>query len=367
MSIEEPTHPPLASEKRSRRRAFFLTALTFAMSCGALASPVRAQDKKGDPAAAEALYMSGRKLVNEGNWAEGCEKFAASMELNAAASTLINIAKCHEHDGKLTQAIVDYRRAIQLNQDTLGSDRKKALEQVAKDGIAALEPKIARVSLAVTNKPEGLEIKRDGINLPLATIGETIPLDPGSHTFEATAPGFTKETREISLKEGESASLEIALKPEPKQTGPDKPVPDKPVPSKPVPDKPKPVEPGVGGGAVWPYVVGGAGLLAVGGAVYFRLDQAKAEQNLIDNCGKELVCDPNRPYRPDEDNARKNRDFYAFAGLTAVGAVGIVVAVIGIATGKPAKKPQAQSLVLVPILAPKEARGASGFVLRGAF
>lgn len=361
MSIEEPTHSPLASKTRSQGRALFLAALTLA---GSIASPLRAEDKKGDPAAAEALYMSGRKLVNEGNWTEGCEKFVASMELNAAASTLINIAKCHEHEGKLTQAIIDYRRAIQLNQDTLGSDRKKALEQVAKDGIAALEPKIARVSLSMSAKPEGLEIKRDGINLPLATIGEAIPLDPGAHTFEASAPGFLKEKRELSLKEGEVANLEITLKPEPKTQITDTKLEpkDKPLP---VPDKPKPIEPepAQSGGALWPYVVGGAGLLAIGGGVYFRLDQAKAEQNLVDNCGKELVCDPNRPYRPDEDNARKNRDFYAFVGLTAVGAVGVVAAVIGIATAKPAKKQQTQSLVLSPALG----RSASGLVLRGAF
>lgn len=57
-------------------------------------APAFCQDKPRDPVAAEALYLSGRKLVGEDKWAEGCEKFRASMELNPAASTMINIARC---------------------------------------------------------------------------------------------------------------------------------------------------------------------------------------------------------------------------------------------------------------------------------
>lgn len=303
--------------------------------------------------------MSGRKLVTDGNWAEGCEKFAASMELNPAASTLINIAKCHEHDGKLTQAIVDYRRAIQLNQDTLGVERKKALADVAKEGIAALEPKIARVSLTVASRPEGLEITRDGIKLPLATLGETIPLDPGKHAFEATAPGFRKVTREIELSEGEQATVEITLEAEAKAAPAGPVVPDKPPPPKP---EPKPLPPS-GGVPAWAYVAGGLGLAAVGGGVYFKLQQMKAEDALVANCGAELACDPQKPYRPDDDNARKNQGFYLFVGLTAAGAVGIGAAVIGIARGVSQKKPQTSSLSAAPIVGP----GLFGLALGGAF
>ncbi len=346
------------------KRLFQKTSLLMVLisAGGLVASPALGQAKPSDPAAAEALYLSGRKLVADGNWAEGCEKFVASMEMNPAASTLINIAKCHEHDGKLTQAIVDYRRALQLNQDTLGSDRKKALEQVAKEGIATLEPKIGRVTLSMTTKPEGLEIKRDGISLPLAMLGETIPLDPGKHVFEATAPGFRKETREFSLKEGELSSLELTLTPEAKTVIPDKPAVEKPV-TPPIPDKPKPVEGGGGGVPTWAYVAGGLGLGAVGGGIFFKLQQAEAEENLLANCGAALVCDPAKPYRPDEDNAQKTQGFYLFVGLTAAGVVGITAAVVGIVSGTSAKKPQAKSWVVTPVVG----RGQGGLVLGGAF
>jgi len=247
--------------------------------------PALGQDKLRDPAAAEALYLSGRKLVADGKWAEGCEKFRASLELNPAASTLINIAKCSEHDGKLTQALVEFRRASQLNQDTLGEERKRKLEQVVKEGIASLEPRLSRVQLVVANRPSGIEIKRDGLTLPIATIGETIPLDPGEHVFVVTAPGFRKEERKVVLKEGESQTIELPLVEE-KPAEVVKPPVDKPA----VPDKPpvsdKPVEkdkPSGGGVPVWAFVAGGVGLAAIGGAVYFKLGKSAAEKELIEH------------------------------------------------------------------------------------
>ncbi|MRG95300.1 PEGA domain-containing protein [Polyangium spumosum] len=313
------------------------------------------QDKPRDPAAAEALYLSGRKLVSEDNWAEGCPKFEASMELNPAASTLINISLCHEHEGKLTQALVDYRRALQLNQDTLGEERKKQLERVAKDGIAAIEKRLARVELVVSPRPEGLEVVRDGIRLPLAALGEAIPVDPGNHTFSATAPGYEKIEKPIDLAEGQTATVELALVPAAAVV--------KPPPPPPPPDKPG--APAASGGVpAWAYIAGGLGLAAVGAGVYFRFDQMAAEERIQANCpGAPPVCDPASSYRPDDDNTRKDRSFYLFVGLTAAGAAGIGAAVFGIARGLSQKKPQAQSVHVVPYVG----RGDGGLVLQGAF
>src|SRR5688572_22367029 len=96
-------------------------------SLGALAiasSPAPAQSQTRDPAAAEALYKAGRDLVAKGDWDVGCPKFDASMSLDPVASTLLNIAKCHEHYGRLARAWADYKRALVLNQDTPGAERR---------------------------------------------------------------------------------------------------------------------------------------------------------------------------------------------------------------------------------------------------
>ncbi len=343
-------------------RTRIVSAVALLVAVSTSVCPVYAQDKLRDPAAAETLYVSGRKLVGEGNWTEGCEKFRASLELNPAVSTLVNIAKCSEHEGKLTQALVEYRRASQLNQDTLGEERKRKLEQVVKESIAALEPRISRVQLVVANRPSGIEIKRDGLTLPIATIGETIPLDPGEHVFVVTAPGFRTEERKVVLKEGESQAIELPLVVE--ETRIDKvvlrvgkPVVDKPILDKPI-EKDKP-----GGAPVWAFVAGGVGLAALGGAIYFKLDQADAEEALKKNCGEKLLCDPNGPYNPADDNARKNRSFGLFLGFGVLGAAGIGTAIFGFAQSRGPAKPKQQSVFVLPYVG----RGDGGVVVRGAF
>ncbi|MBK9259047.1 MAG: tetratricopeptide repeat protein [Polyangiaceae bacterium] len=352
----------MSIEERIRRVLFA------AASCAVVITPALSsmgQDKLRDPAAAEALYLSGRKLVGEGKWAEGCEKFRASLELNAAASTLINLAQCSEHDGKLTQALVEYRRALQVNQDTLGAERKRKLEEVAKAGIAALEPRLARVQLVVANRPTGIEIKRDGLSLPIATIGETIPLDPGEHVFVVTAPGHRKEERKVVLKEGASQTIELLLLAEEKPADATPSPVDKPIADgKPVADdKPIAQDKPSRGVPVWAYVAGGLGLAAVGGAIYFKLDQADAEKTLIDNCTEKLICPPDSGYDPTEDNARKNRSFGLFVGLSVAGAVGIGAAVAGIVYGTRPAKPNQSSMFVLPYVG----RGDGGVIVRGAF
>jgi hypothetical protein len=278
------------------------------------------------------------------------------MELNPAASTLLNIARCHEHDGKLGQAIVTYRRALQLNQDTLGEERKKALEKVANEGIAALEPRVGRVRVVLGERPEGAKVARDGQELPLATLGEEIPLDPGEHVFEASAPGFRRAEKRMKLAEGEKATVELELVPAPA-------VEDKAQPPPLVNAKAKDEKPSSGGVPVWAFVAGGLGLAAVGGGIAFRFDQMATEKRLVDNCGEQLLCPTGSAYDWQADNARKNRDFYLFVGLTAAGAVGIGAAVVGIVRGVGQKKTQARA----PTVAPFLGRGEGGAIVQGAF
>jgi hypothetical protein len=331
------------------------------MLCALAPGAARADDKPRDPAAAEALYHRGRELVAAGNWDEGCAKFDASMELNPAVSTLINIAKCHEHQGKLTQALVDYRRALQLNKDTLGDERKKALEALGNEGIKAVEPRLARVEVQVKSRPEGLRVVRDGVDLPLGTLGETIPLDPGAHTFEAVAPGFTKDERRVTLAEGEHATVELELMPAPIVKAPqEKPAPVAKKGVAPPPPAPK-REKGV---PAWAFVSGGLGLVAVGAGVFFHFDQRDAEDKLVANCGKELLCDPAKPYDPQKDNERKNRDFALFVGLSAAGAVGIGAAIVGIAAASGSSKKSATQAMS---FSPWFDRAGGGAVWRGAF
>lgn len=367
MNIDKPRPSPLQRRgSRSLQRSVIATALfaagLFLTPSAALAQPSSADSatKARDPAAAEALYKRGRELLNAGNWAEACAKFDASMSLNPAASTMLNIASCHEHDGRLSEALMDYKRALQLNQDTLGDGRKKALEGVAQKGIDSLEPRLAKIRITIKDAPSGLLVKRDGKEIPLAMLGEEVPVDPGAHEISASAPGYQTETRSITLKEGGAEAIELSLSKGAATSGP---AAQDPVEAPPASSAPDNSTSGSGGAPVWAWIAGGAGIALVGAGAAFRIDEASAEKALVDHCGEELLCDRSAGYDPAGDNARKNRDFALFIGLSAAGAVGIGAAIIGIVRGSSSKKATNSAVIVAPIATPT----ARGVALSGAF
>ena len=79
------------------------------------------------------------------------------MILYPAASTLLNIARCYEHDGKLALAWSAYQRALVINRETQGEERKRALEEIAQKGLAKVEPRVPRIKIVMTGgSPSGM-------------------------------------------------------------------------------------------------------------------------------------------------------------------------------------------------------------------
>jgi hypothetical protein len=287
------------------------------------ASAVEAQPQKRDPVAAETLYQSARELRASGNHEAACAKFEASMALNPRATTLLNLASCSERQGKLTEALARYQRAqALLNEEPMDPDRRRALGDLAKRGRAEVEPRIARLRVDVEAAPAGLEVKRDGVKMLPAMIGEELPIDPGSHTLEASAPGHEDVRRKVTLAEGQSLAVELALAPEKRSVA---------APAGPAPDDD--AGGGIGAVPIWAWVVGAAGLVLVGGGVAFKVDSDAAERTLDEQCGEARVCDPALGYDPTDDNARKDRSFGLFVGFTVAGSAAIVASVVGIVTG----------------------------------
>jgi hypothetical protein len=293
-----------------------------------------------DPAAAEALYAAGRDLIAAGDWTQGCAKMEASRKLNAATTTLIMIARCREHDGLLTAARHEYHQALALSDGILSATRREELRQLAKAAIAALDRRIGKLRVVVPEAPEGLRVERDGRELPLATIGEPLPVDPGTIEIAASAPGYLPFRRVVTLGEGATAEVEIRLTPEPSNP----PVAAAPplvfpaptaAPAPWSPPTPAAAEPPTEGGVPdWAWITGGAGLALVVVGVAFRLDALAAERELVDRCGEALECDSAAGYDPSDDNARKNRDYGLFVGFTVAGLVAATVAVVGMVTSR---------------------------------
>lgn len=136
-------------------------------------------------AVAEALFRDGTQLLTAGHTDEACPKLAESQRLDPALGTLFYLAACHEKQGLTASAWSEFSSA------TAWAQRTNQPERVAfgRKHLAQLEPKLSTVVLSA-DPVAGLELRVDDGLLSAAAIGTPLPVDPGSHTIEARAPGF---------------------------------------------------------------------------------------------------------------------------------------------------------------------------------
>jgi hypothetical protein len=144
---------------------------------------------------AEALFEDARQLMAQGKYADACPKFADSQRLDPAAGTLLNLANCYDKNGQTASAWATFKDAA--------AESKKAghpdWEERARKRAAALEPSLSRLTLHVPNAVESLQLTRDGVAVARAEWELALPVDPGTHVIEATAPRTHKWSTSVSV------------------------------------------------------------------------------------------------------------------------------------------------------------------------
>lgn len=216
----------------------------------------------GNEAAAEALFGEAKKLAAQGKYAEACPKFAESNRLDRGAGTLIHLGDCYEKNKQTASAWATYKEASSAAQ-ALG---RRDWEKLATQRAAALEPKLAKLTIKVTNPVEKLEVSRDGAQISHASWGVAIPVDVGTHTIEATAPTFkAHKASAIVSKDGENVEVTVPrLEPDPSAAPPPPPPPPAQAAVTPTSTSPVDADKGNGGGQrLIGFVVAGVGVAGV--------------------------------------------------------------------------------------------------------
>lgn len=184
-----------------RTRARYHAILAAGALC-AIAMPARAQDS----ATAQALFDQGKALMAAGNYAEACPKLEESQRLDPGGGTLLALGLCYEGWGKTATAWADFNLALSQAR----KDARPERERAAEDHIHALEPKLSKLTITVSQSPAGLQVTRDGTALGSAEWGTPLPVDPGQHVIEATAPGKKTWSTKIDV-EGPGSSTEVTI------------------------------------------------------------------------------------------------------------------------------------------------------------
>lgn len=187
------------------RRARSLLLLVGFAAVAAAPKPVLAQSASVQ---AQALFDSGRKLMDAGKYAEACTAFESSQKLDPAISTLLNLADCREHNRQLATAwgtFVDANRmARQANNPKFAT--------VAQNHARGLEPRLSRLAISVPSRSQvpDLEILRGSDAVNPAAWNNPLPIDGGTYTITARAPGHvTWKTVRTIKPESDNATIEI--------------------------------------------------------------------------------------------------------------------------------------------------------------
>lgn len=184
------------------RRAIIVCALIIA------ATPVSAQPAESQ---AEALYNTGRALVAANKLAEACAAFEQSQRLEPATTTLIALATCREMLGQLATARELFLEAGRRARSA--GDRVAAqLHAIALERAAKLERRVPKLTISVPDQHRSarLEILRDQERIPATMWNREVPVDGGTYTITARAPGMHGWSTRVTLAtESDSKTVDI--------------------------------------------------------------------------------------------------------------------------------------------------------------
>jgi len=251
-----------------RRVVLALSLAGLCASSTALAQPSQsAQPSDQDKALAGRLFDEGQALFAQDKVPEACRKLEESRRLDPLPGTILNLAACHEREGRMASAMAEFREARALAERDHRGDRVG----YADEHLKAIEPKLSMLVIVVPPAADlpDLTVLRDGVAIGRAVWGGKIPVDPGGHVVEATAPH--KQMRHVEVQVGPNADVQTvtiaALEdatPAPAPTPSPAPVAPAPTPAAPAAETPAPPAPtGLSTRRTWALVSGGVGLAGV--------------------------------------------------------------------------------------------------------
>jgi serine/threonine-protein kinase len=345
------------------RRLQILLAVGITATAAA-GTDAHAQTPSSGTVAAEALFEEARSLVAAGKYAEACPKFADSERLGPSVATLLNLANCWEKAGHSATAWATYREAASAA-NAAGRNDYLVTAQRRADGLAS---KLARLTITVAQPAPGQQLKRDGIAVEPAEWNLGIPVDTGSHTVEAMAPGRKSWSITVDVAQ-DGAQQTVGIPPlevapaDAVAAAPAAPAPTTPEGAPPPPPSGPPAAPapppssGGAGQRIAGAVVAGVGVISLGVSGVFALSAKSKYNDSLDNCetGNPNLCSTTGlSQRSDARSAGNLATVFVGVGAAAVVAGGI----IWFTAPRSSPSSSSATLQVMPTLGGVVARGA---------
>lgn len=316
----------------------------------------------GDAALAETLFRDGRALMDKGDYAAACPKLKESFTQDPATGTLLALGMCQEQAGQTASAWVTFGEAATRAKRDGRADR----EEAARERMAALEPKLSRLTIDVDPSSaslDGLVVKRDGVAVGKPAWGSASPVDPGEHVIEATAPGKKPWKSAVTIgATADNQSVKIPALEE--ESGAARAV----SPSAPAAATTGEagVEPGAASEGFPLRTVGlvtlGAGIVGLGVGTIFalRASSLNSDSKTDNHCDANNLCDPTGLEKRNDAISAANVATIGFVAGGVLAAAGVTLFIVG--APKDAKADSAR-VEAAPAMGP----GVAGMLVSGRF
>jgi hypothetical protein len=188
-----------------------LTSSTGALAQGPSSAPPN--PPAADLAAARALFAAGVVDEQAGHWADALSKIRRASAVKMTPGIRFHLSLCEERLGHLVAAYAGYTDA----QTAARAENNREVLDLVNDPLRDLKVRLPTVTVNLPKRfmtpGSGAEVRLDGVAVAPAVLGTPAPVDVGSHTIQATAPGQTPYAMTLTVVERQAATLDIQFLP----------------------------------------------------------------------------------------------------------------------------------------------------------
>lgn len=158
-------------------------------------------------AMARALFERGVERARAGDLERAADLFRRAHALRPGSGIAYNLASALARLGRLVEASEQLQWVIRADETT------PEMRASAETTIAQLAPRLSHLRIVLDGSREGVSLTLDGHPLALAVLDESVPIDPGAHRVAALRGHAEVAGVDVSLAEGESDEIALAVPP----------------------------------------------------------------------------------------------------------------------------------------------------------
>ena len=211
---------------RLEKHSSLLTASALLVLFTFHAGPLQAQTEDRRNQARE-LAAQGFAALQRHDYAQAEDCFRRADDLVHAPTLVLDHARALVGLGRLVEAHEGFAQVLREGVAPNAPWQWRSAVDAAKAELATVEPRLAWLTVTVSG-PQAPEVQIDSKVLRQAALGVRLATDPGTHTVTVRADRFLPASKIITLREGQTAKLDLEVAPDP--AAPPLPKASKPVP-----------------------------------------------------------------------------------------------------------------------------------------